>query len=143
MTTKKKTLDEQRKEIEAAFASSGSMEERENTLATLKGCFEVCRFTQRRTLKKEWFVFELPEGRVWSVREVAGQPGKHGFVDVCKICRYGDCYEHCQESEDGKHEANPRSGTQPPECDFTIDYNCKFCGQSGGVPVDPKDIQWK
>ena len=53
------------------------------------------------------------------------------------------CYDHCQESRAGEHEADPLSAFSPADATpFTVDYNCKHCGQSGGVAVDPKDIAW-
>jgi hypothetical protein len=62
---------------------------------------------------------------------------------VCKHCSKTNCYEHCQETEDGKHEADPTSGTVPAGSEFLVDYTCKHCGQSGAVAVDPKEIQWE
>lgn len=62
----------------------------------------------------------------------------------CKFCKKinRECYEHCHKSKDGKHEALPRSAQQADGCDFTIDYFCKNCQQSGGVKINPKDIVW-
>jgi hypothetical protein len=67
---------------------------------------------------------------------------KAGFV--CRHCgTSGECYTHCQNTEDGKHVADPASAQPangPP--DFTIDFNCIKCGQSGAVAINPDDIQW-
>jgi hypothetical protein len=62
----------------------------------------------------------------------------------CKFCKTinRDCYEHCQKSKDGKHEASPFSGVAAEELPFVIDFWCKFCHQSGSVEIDPKDIAW-
>jgi hypothetical protein len=62
--------------------------------------------------------------------------------DKCKVCKESDCWEHCQEAADGQHDADPQSAQQAGEVDFTVDYNCKYCGQGGAVAVNPKDIQW-
>lgn len=55
-------------------------------------------------------------------------------------------YNVCGRSADGKHQADPMSAVQADDgssaSDFTVDYTCKHCGQSGAVAVDPKDIQW-
>lgn len=53
-----------------------------------------------------------------------------------------DDEEHCSASPDGEHEADPVSAEQAADCDFVIDLWCKFCGQSGSVTIDPKEIQW-
>lgn len=66
-------------------------------------------------------------------------------VEKCKVrgCQVLlPCYDHCQEAVDGQHEADPSSGVAPKMPDFVIDYNCRHCGQSGAVAVNPKDIQW-
>ena len=52
------------------------------------------------------------------------------------------CYDHCQESRDGEHEADPCSAQQARGVAFIVDYNCKHCGQSGGVCVESMDIAW-
>jgi len=62
---------------------------------------------------------------------------------VCKHCGKDNCYEHCQKTEDGRHEADPMSGTIPPGCEFLVDYTCKHCGQSGSLAVAEKDIMWE
>lgn len=49
----------------------------------------------------------------------------------------------CPNSQDGKHHADPLSGSFPQEADsdeflhFVVDFNCKHCGLSGSVRVDP------
>jgi hypothetical protein len=74
---------------------------------------------------------------------------------VCEFClgegegneeklRSGKCYTHCQESEDGKHEADP--GTFHLERDRNkvyLDVNCRNCGQSGCVgKFDAEEVLW-
>jgi hypothetical protein len=63
----------------------------------------------------------------------------------CKVCRVMlPCWEHCQDTLDGRHQANSRS-MRPIEGDgpdWTVDVDCQHCGQSGSVAVDPKAIQW-
>lgn len=51
-------------------------------------------------------------------------------------------YEKCDESKNGKHEADPASGQVAHRENFIIDFTCKHCGQSGSVAIDPKDINW-
>ena len=66
--------------------------------------------------------------------------------EPCPHCNKEKCYEHCRETEDGKHEPDPGSATVPQqsgETDFLVDYNCKHCGISGSVRVDPATIQWE
>lgn len=52
------------------------------------------------------------------------------------------CYDHCQGTPNGEHEADPFSASQADDTEFVVDYTCKHCHQSGGVRVEPKDIQW-
>ncbi len=63
----------------------------------------------------------------------------------CPHCVEIDCYVHCYETAEGKHEADPKSassGPQDGDANIVVDFNCKHCGQSGGLAVDPKNIQW-
>lgn len=63
--------------------------------------------------------------------------------DRCKRCdKPLPCYEHCQEARTGLHEVDPLSAVQADDTEMVVDYNCKRCGQSGGVAVNPADIQW-
>lgn len=64
-------------------------------------------------------------------------------ADDCRVCGKAPCFKHCHESEDGLHDAKPTSAEQAGGIGFTVDYRCRFCGQSGAVAVNPKDIQWE
>lgn len=61
-------------------------------------------------------------------------------VKGCQV--FLPCYDHCQGTSDGSHEADPLSAQQADSPEFIVDYNCKHCWQSGGVIVNPKDIAW-
>lgn len=100
-----------------------------------KGLWPI-KFSAKQ-FKGEWFIVSEDGEQVWSPNKELG-----GFTEVCKICRKFDCYLHCQKTVDGQHEASGTSAQQVSGNDFTVDYNCKHCGQSGGVLVDPDDIQW-
>lgn len=50
--------------------------------------------------------------------------------------------KECPESPTGKHKADPQSASTHDAPDWVIDYNCKYCGLSGSVSVDPKDMMW-
>jgi hypothetical protein len=64
-------------------------------------------------------------------------------VQLCRHCQvFLPCYDHCQETEDGAHLPDPYSATQAEDTKFTVDYNCKLCGQSGGVQILPENIEW-
>jgi hypothetical protein len=64
------------------------------------------------------------------------------MFEKCKVCKRTNCYEHCQVADNGKHEADPRSARQVEGVDFTLDYTCKYCGQSGSVIINPITIYW-
>lgn len=75
-------------------------------------------------------------------------------MEKCKFCveesddgydapHADECYRHCQPASDGKHVPDPKSITVPDGAsDFIVDVNCKGCGQSGGVAIDPDAIDW-
>jgi hypothetical protein len=52
------------------------------------------------------------------------------------------CQEHCSESKDGKHKADPHTLQPVRGADWIVDVNCIFCGQSTGIQIDPTKIQW-
>jgi len=86
---------------------------------------------------------ELLKKEVVDEPELIGGPVKAETRFVCKHCSKENCLEHCQETEDGKHEADPQSATVPAGSEFLVDYTCKHCGQSGSLAVDEKDIMWE
>lgn len=67
---------------------------------------------------------------------------------ACKFCEfvdaYGNCYAHCQQSEDGQHVPDwasvSRDGDAPTG---VIDVCCKNCGQSGGVTLTDEMVEWE
>jgi hypothetical protein len=54
------------------------------------------------------------------------------------------CYEHCQESEGGEHEADISTFHLEGDGDGVyLDVNCAHCGQSGCVgKFDAKEVDW-
>lgn len=67
-------------------------------------------------------------------------------IGSCLFCNNPDdvCYTHCSNSTDGKHEIDPDSLvlTRNSWGDFSLDGFCHACGQAGGIPFSPDDIQW-
>ena len=72
----------------------------------------------------------------------ACEKAEESYCTHCPVCGEDQCEEHCYESQTGEHEAGPRSGSIPDGVDFVVDFTCRHCGQSGGLAVDPRDIQW-
>lgn len=48
----------------------------------------------------------------------------------------------CPKSPDQLHEADPRTAVKADGAHWIIDFNCKHCGRSGSVYVDPRNISW-
>jgi len=90
---------------------------------------------------------ELDRSAVEAAKEMLGRLENHvekqKTMILCKHCSRENCYEHCQETEDGNHEADPESGTVPAGCEFLVDYTCKHCGLSGSLAVESSDIMWE
>ena len=48
---------------------------------------------------------------------------------------------HCPKSPTKQHEPDGFSAVQAP-FSLVLDLNCKHCGRSGSVTIDPKEILW-
>lgn len=54
--------------------------------------------------------------------------------EVCKVCGARECYAHCQEAADGRHQPEPSSWSVEQDGEgIWLDVNCRFCYQSGNV----------
>ena len=55
-----------------------------------------------------------------------------------------ECMDHCQESEDGKHEIDPHSARCSLERWGGLDFDveCKYCRCQGSMIVESEDINW-
>jgi hypothetical protein len=86
------------------------------------------------------------DGNVKEVRE----PVERNYGEWARLFRDADCGTEtfCPESPDFKHHADPAS-VKPADgagrergTDWIVDVNCKCCGRSGSVRIDPKDIEF-
>lgn len=64
---------------------------------------------------------------------------------VCEWCARpcSECYIHCHEAKNGKHQPDGHGFTQADGVDFVVDVSCKVCGRSGSTSVSPRDILWE
>lgn len=64
----------------------------------------------------------------------------------CPHCVEIDCYKHCYDDADGKHEVDPTSASSMDGKDangrILVDFRCRRCGVEGAIAVDPKKINW-
>lgn len=58
----------------------------------------------------------------------------------CWHCGKRDCYEHCNGSDDGKHQLDGFSVVQA-DMEGVVDVSCKNCGQSGSVSIT--EVNWE
>lgn len=49
--------------------------------------------------------------------------------------------EECSKSPTGKHESDG-DFCRADGCNWIADVRCKYCGRSGSVVVDPREVQW-
>jgi hypothetical protein len=61
---------------------------------------------------------------------------------LCRVCfePKDSCYAHCHNAKDGKHVPDLSTIQQANGAEGVIDVNCKVCGVSGSMRIDPKDI---
>jgi hypothetical protein len=87
-----------------------------------------------------------PHGNTEEVRE----SGDEGYGAWAKLFQEADCgtESFCPKSPDFQHHPAP-SSIKPADgagkergTDWIVDVNCKHCGRSGSVRIDPMDIEF-
>ncbi|MGO8750589.1 MAG: hypothetical protein ACLQNE_31965 [Thermoguttaceae bacterium] len=77
-------------------------------------------------------------------------PGDDGYVPWALLFRDADCgtAAFCPKSPDFQHHPNPASISAADSAgkergtDWIVDVNCKHCGRSGSVRIDPDEIEF-
>jgi hypothetical protein len=82
--------------------------------------------------------------------EEVREPGGEGYGEWAELFRGAECGTEgfCPKSPDYRHHADP-AGIKPADgagrnrgTDWIVDVNCKHCGRSGSVRIDPDEIEF-